>query len=87
MARRIVHDDPRIRDTPPTARSSRPWRRESRRRRRFGGLLGRPATSLAHQLTTLTSAGFIDRRHDLLLDRQPVVTIADPMVRFRQLVI
>ena len=26
-------------------------------------------------------------RHDLLLDRQPVVTIADPMVRFHQLVI
>src|SRR6201999_2460815 len=35
----------------------------------------------------LASAGFIDRRHDLLLDRRPVVTVADPMVRFHQLVI
>ena len=40
-----------------------------------------------HQLTALASAGFIDRRHDLLLDRRPVVTVADPMVRFHQLVI
>jgi hypothetical protein len=40
-----------------------------------------------HQLATLASAGFIDRRHDLLLDRRPVVTVADPMVRFHQLVI
>jgi len=54
---------------------------------KIGGLLGRPATSLAHQLATLASAGFIDRRHDLLLDRRPVVTVADPMVRFHQLVI
>jgi hypothetical protein len=35
----------------------------------------------------LAAAGFIDRRHDLLLDRRPVVTIADPIVRFHQLVI
>jgi uncharacterized protein len=54
---------------------------------KIGGLLGRPATSLAHQLTTLASAGFIDRRHDLILDRRPVITVADPMVRFHQLVI
>ena len=54
---------------------------------KIGGLLGRPATSLAHQLATLTSAGFINRRHDLLLDRRPVITVADPMVRFHQLVI
>jgi hypothetical protein len=54
---------------------------------KIGGLLGRPATSLTHQLTTLASAGFIDRWHDLLLDRRPVITVADPMVRFHQLVI
>ncbi len=54
---------------------------------KIGGLLGCPATSLAHQLATLASAGFVDRRHDLLLDRRPVITVADPMARFRQLAI
>jgi hypothetical protein len=86
-ARRVVHEDPRIRDTAAynsvlaavAAGESSPTK--------IGGLLGRPATSLAHQLTTLAAAGFIDRDHDLLLDRRPVVTVADPMVRFHQLVI
>jgi uncharacterized protein len=35
----------------------------------------------------LESAGFIDRRQDLLLDRRPVITVTDPLVRFHQLVI
>jgi uncharacterized protein len=86
-ARRVVHEDPRIRDTTAyssvlaavAARESSPTK--------IGGLLGRPATSLTHQLATLASAGFIDRRHDLLLERRPVVTVADPMVRFHQLII
>ena len=86
-ASRVVHEDPRIRDAGAyrsvlaavAAGESSPTK--------IGGLLGRPATSLAHQMTMLASAGFIDRRQDLLLDRRPVVTVADPMVRFDQLVI
>jgi hypothetical protein len=86
-ARRVVHEDPRIRDTAAYSSVLAAVAAGESSPTKIGGLLGRPATSLAHQLTTLASAGFIDRQHDLLLDRRPVVTVADPMVRFHQLVI
>jgi uncharacterized protein len=86
-ARRVVHEDPRIRDTAAYSSVLAAVAAGESSPTKIGGLLGRPATSLAHQLATLASAGFIDRRHDLLLDRRPVVTVADPLVRFHQLVI
>jgi hypothetical protein len=86
-ARRVVHEDPRIRDTAAYSSVLASVAAGESSPTKIGGLLGRPATSLAHQLTTLSSAGFIDRQHDLLLDRRPVITIADPMVRLHQLVI
>jgi hypothetical protein len=86
-ARRVVHEDPRIRDTAAYSSVLAAVAAGESSPTKIGGILGRPATSLAHQLTTLAEAGFIDRRHDLLLDRRPVVTVADPMVRFHQLVI
>jgi DNA-binding MarR family transcriptional regulator len=86
-ASRVIHEDPRIRDTAiyssvlavVAAGESSPTK--------IGGLLGRPATSLTHQLGMLEAAGFIERRHDLLLERRPVVTVADQLVRLHQLVI
>jgi hypothetical protein len=86
-ARRVVHEDPRIRDTAAYSSVLAAVAAGESSPTKIGGLLGRPAPSLAHQLATLASAGFIDRRHDLLLDRRPVVTVTDPMVRFHQLVI
>ncbi len=86
-ARRIVHEDLRIRDTAAYSSVLAAVAAGESSPTKIGGLLGRPATSLAHQLVTLASAGFIDRRHDLLLDRRPVVTVADPMVRFHQLIV
>lgn len=86
-ARRVVHEDPRIRDTAAYSSVLAAVAAGESSPTKIGGVLGRPATSLAHQLTALASAGFIDRRYDLLLDRRPVVTVADPMVRFHQLVI
>src|SRR3984957_9068902 len=86
-ARRVVHEDPRIRDTAAYSSVLAAVAAGESSPTKIGGLLGRPATSLAHQLTTLAAAGFINRSHDLLLDRRPVVPVADPMVRFHQLVI
>jgi hypothetical protein len=86
-ASRVVHEDPRIRDVGAYSSVLAAVAAGESSPTKIGGLLGRPATSLAHQMTTLASAGFIDRRQDLLLDRRPVVTVADPMVRFHQLVI
>jgi uncharacterized protein len=86
-ARRVVHEDPRIRDTAAYSSVLAAVAAGESSPTKIGGLLGRPANSLEHQLSTLASAGFIERRHDLLLDRRPVITISDPMVRFHQLVI
>ena len=86
-ARRVIHEDARIRDTAAYSSVLAAVAVGESSPTKIGGLLGRPATSLEHQLATLASAGFIDRRHDLLLDRRPVITIADPLVRFHQLII
>jgi uncharacterized protein len=86
-ARRVVHEDPRIRDTAAYSSVLAAVAAGESSPTKIGGLLGRPATSLEHQLSTLAAAGFIDRRHDLLVNRRPVVTVSDPMVRFHQLVI
>lgn len=86
-ASRIVHEDPRIRGTAAYSSVLAAIAAGESSPTKIGGLLRRPATSLVHQLATLAAAGFIDRRHDLLLERRPVVTVADPMVRFHKLVI
>lgn len=86
-ASRVIHEDPRIREAATYSSVLAVVAAGESSPTKIGGLLGRPATSLAHQLAMLDSAGFIERRHDLLLDRRPVVTIADPLVRLHQLVI
>ena len=86
-ARRVVHEDPRIRDTATYSSVLAVVAAGESSPTKIGGLLGRPATSLAHQLGMLAAAGFIDRRHDMLLERRPVITVADQLVRMHQLVI
>ena len=86
-ARRVVHEDPRIRDIATYSSVLAAVAAGESSPTKIGGLLGRPATSLAHQLGMLAAAGFIERRHDLLLERRPVVTVADQLVRMHQLVI
>jgi uncharacterized protein len=86
-ARRVVHEDPRIRDVATYSSVLAAVAAGESSPTKIGGLLGRPATSLAHQLGMLDSAGFLDRHQDLLLERRPVVTVADPLVRMHQLVI
>ncbi|MFI9388012.1 ATP-binding protein [Kutzneria sp. NPDC052558] len=86
-ANRVVHEDPRIRETAVywslmaaiAAGESSPTK--------IGGLLGRSANSLSHQLAMLESAGFVERIQDMLLDRRPVVRVADPLVRLHHLVV
>jgi DNA-binding MarR family transcriptional regulator len=86
-AHRVVHEDPRIRDTATYSSVLTVVAAGESSPTKIGGLLGRPPTSLAHQLGMLAAAGFIDRRQDLLLERRPVVTVADQLVRLYQLVI
>jgi hypothetical protein len=64
-ARRVVHEDPRIRDAAAYSSVLAAVAAGESSPTKIGGLLGRPATSLAHQLATLASAGFVDRRPGL----------------------
>jgi hypothetical protein len=49
--------------------------------------IGRPERSVFHPLEVLTTAGFVVRDDDVLLQRRPALRLADPIVRFHQLVV
>jgi AAA+ ATPase superfamily predicted ATPase len=86
-ANRVIHEDPRIRDTAVYASLMATIAAGESSPAKIGGLLGRPSSSLTHQLGMLESAGFIERQHDMLLDRRPAIMVADPVVRLHHLVI
>jgi AAA+ ATPase superfamily predicted ATPase len=54
---------------------------------KVAAVLGREARSLAHPLDVLVTAGFVERDDDLLLQRRPTLRVADPIVRFHDLVV
>lgn len=54
---------------------------------KIAGALGRGTRALAHPLDVLITSGFIQRDDDMLLQRRPTYRIADPIVRFHDLVI
>ncbi|MQA28072.1 MAG: ATPase [Micromonosporaceae bacterium] len=86
-ANRLVHEDPRIRDSAVYGSLMAAIAAGESSPAKIGGLLGRPSSSLTYQLRMLESAGFIERRQDLLVDRRPTITVADPVVRLHHLVI
>ncbi|PRY01722.1 AAA family ATPase [Allonocardiopsis opalescens] len=86
-ANRVIHEDPRIRDTAVYSSLLAAVAAGESAPAKIGGLLGRPTSSLSYQLRMLESAGFIERRHDLLLDRRPAIAVADPVMRLHHLVI
>jgi uncharacterized protein len=53
---------------------------------KIGGLLERDRTSLSRPLEMLTSSGYLDYSTDPLWERRPVITVADPIIRFHNLV-
>lgn len=53
---------------------------------KIGGLLERDRTALNRPLEALQSAGFIEYQHDPLWKRRPVITVADPIIRFHNLI-
>lgn len=60
--------------------------RRSRCVRKIGAALERPRNAVAHPLGVLESTGYIRREQDILRSRHPVITLADPVIRFNQLV-
>jgi len=53
----------------------------------IGGLVGMDAKSLGYHLGIMRDGGFIRYDQDILLQRRPVITVADPAVRFHNLVV
>lgn len=53
----------------------------------IGGLIGIEAKTLTYHLNIMSAAGFIRHDQDLLLQRKPVITVADPIVRFHDLIV
>ncbi|MER6010556.1 ATP-binding protein [Streptomyces bluensis] len=53
----------------------------------IGGLVGMDAKSLTYHLNIMKAAAFVRYEQDLLLQRKPVITVADPIVRFHDLMV
>jgi uncharacterized protein len=53
----------------------------------IGGLVGMDAKSLTYHLRIMRDGGFIRYDQDVLLQRRPVIRVADPSVRFHNLVV
>ncbi|GIH72125.1 AAA family ATPase [Sphaerimonospora thailandensis] len=53
---------------------------------RIGGLLERQRSTVIAPLEVLESAGYLHKAQDLLKARNPVITVADPVIRFNQLI-
>jgi AAA+ ATPase superfamily predicted ATPase len=53
---------------------------------KIGGLVGRERTALGHVLDVLLSSGYLRKEEDLLSQRKASITVADPIIRFNQLI-
>ncbi|MER6688488.1 ATP-binding protein [Streptomyces minutiscleroticus] len=53
----------------------------------IGGLVGMDAKALTYHLNIMKAAAFVRYEQDMLLQRKPVITVADPIVRFHDLIV
>ncbi|MEV0591575.1 ATP-binding protein [Nonomuraea cavernae] len=53
---------------------------------KIGALLEQPRTTVTRPVEALVSAGFLRYESDPLWERRPVITIADPIIRFHNLI-
>lgn len=57
-----------------------------RTQKAIGGAVGRDHNQLRHPLEVLVKSGFLVQHEDLLTTRRPWYTLADPIVRFEELI-
>lgn len=57
------------------------------RRAEIAAVLDRPSSAIGHALTVLEEVRLIERTDDALRSRRPVYTIAEPVIRWHQLVV
>jgi AAA+ ATPase superfamily predicted ATPase len=53
---------------------------------RIGAIVQRDTNRLRHPLDVLTSAGFLERSQDVLRQKRPTYRIADPIIRFGEVI-
>jgi AAA+ ATPase superfamily predicted ATPase len=53
----------------------------------IGAVLGMDAKALTYHLNVMRDGGFVSYDRDILLQRRPVITVADPAVRFHNLIV
>ncbi|WP_243741299.1 ATP-binding protein [Streptomyces sp. 8K308] len=53
---------------------------------KVGSALGRQRNTVTHPLDVLESTGYVRREQDILRPRHPVISLADPVIRFNQLI-
>jgi len=83
----LLREDPRVQDKALYNRILQAIATGRHSPQAIGSTLGRPSSALTHALLVLTSADFVRREEDVLLQRRPTYFIADPIVRFGQVTI
>lgn len=83
----LLREDPRMTDRLLYGTVLDAVARGHRTPRAIGAELGRDYNQLRHPLGVLEQAGFLVRVDDVLTRRRPVYTLADPIVRFADVVI
>lgn len=82
----LLREDPRITDEAAYYSLLQAVAAGRSRPARIAEALGRTHNDISHQLEVMSTAGFLLRREDLLADRRPRYLVADPIMRFHQLI-
>lgn len=83
----LLREDPRIRDRALYFSILSAIAGGAKTPSKIGSEIGRDARSLAHPLEVLTSAGFVTRQEDILVQRRPTLRVSDRIVQFHDLVV
>lgn len=83
----LVREEPQISEPAVYHAVLNAMARGAHRRSEIAAALGRSDASLTHALSVLEQVRLIDRIGDALRDRRPTYRIAEPLIRFHQLVI
>lgn len=82
----LLREDPRIHDRAPYYAILEAVSEGKSSPTAIGGAVGRERTALAHPLGVLTSSGFLTSSEDIRKQRNASIRVADPIVRFHQLI-
>jgi uncharacterized protein len=83
----LLREEPSIADPTSYAATLSALSAGNHRRSEIASALGRPSSSIAHLLSGLQDIGLVEQMDDALREKRGVFRIAEPIVRFHQLLI